>query len=236
VDARKRFKVKLFFIQKKNEITTHFSNKIFQFCSQKISFINIEKFLFYFHFFLHIHISFFEVIFNFINYGHLVDIHSEFFIDHQITYSNKKTKMIYNFDDNFINHPWKKSFGIVKWTENSQGESCVPDLFKIDNIAIEILESGKISFILNNLKQAKNKHFKEEVTVTKFLLEDVLKETLEYITKLTTDISMDLDSDLSSSNNNILFNFAKIVNDTKTMGLTELNKLNEEIKSIVNLN
>ena len=195
---------------------------------------NLTNFLFYFHFFIHSNLFYFEILLNFINYGHLVDTNNEFFIDHQITFKNKQTKIIFNFDDNYIDHPWKKSFGIIKWSGNS--ESCVPDLMKIDNISMKILESGKLSYILNNLKQTKNNRVDENFSISQVLLSDILKETSDYIKEMNYILSKPIRSNDNMINMDHFFlNFPIILNNNDKKGLNELQKLNEEIKSIVKL-
>ena len=103
--------------------------------------------------FIHLMDTYIKFIYEFILNGNLIDINNEFFIDHvNINKDNIKIKSIFYFDEKYIINDWVNCFKIRSFIFDNKECACVPIPFMIDNIHFKILETGKTTFLLKNVK------------------------------------------------------------------------------------
>ena len=104
---------------------------------------------------IHLLDTYVKFIYEFILNGNIIDINNEFFIDHVNINSSKenpKIKTIFFFDEKYKINDWVNSFKIRSFTVDGQEYACVPKPFMINNIHFKILETGKTTFLLKNIK------------------------------------------------------------------------------------
>ena len=105
--------------------------------------------------FIHLLDAYIKFIYEFILNGNLIDTNNEFFIDHININSSKenlKIKSVFFFDEKYTINDWVNSFKIRSFTVDNQEYACVPKPFMINNIHFKILETGKTTFLLKNVK------------------------------------------------------------------------------------
>jgi len=104
---------------------------------------------------IHLLDTYIKFIYEFILNGNLIDINNEFFIAHvniNISKENPKIKSIFFFDEKYKINDWVNCFKIRSFTINNRECACVPIPFMINDIHFKILETGKITFLLKNIK------------------------------------------------------------------------------------
>ena len=105
--------------------------------------------------FIHLMDAYIKLIYEFILNGNLIDINDEFFIDNvNLNFSNnsQKIKSIFFFDQNYIINDWVNCFKIRSFSFDGKEMACVPIPFMIDDLHFKILETGKTTFLLKNVK------------------------------------------------------------------------------------
>jgi hypothetical protein len=102
--------------------------------------------------FIHLLDTYVKFIYEFILNGNLIDINNEFFIDNVILKENPKIKSIFYFDQKFTIKDWVNCFKIRSFTLDKRESACVPIPFMINDIHFKILETGKTTFLLKNVK------------------------------------------------------------------------------------
>ena len=105
--------------------------------------------------FIHLMDAYVKLIYEFMLNGNLIDIDDEFFIDNvNLKYSNEsqKLKSIFFFDKNFIIKDWIDCFKIRSFSFDEKEIACVPIPFMLENLHFKILETGKTTFLLKNIK------------------------------------------------------------------------------------
>ena len=105
--------------------------------------------------FIHLLDAYIKLIYEFILNGDLIDINDEFFIDNvNLKFSNdsQKIKSIFFFDQNYIINDWVNCFKIRSFSFDGKEMACVPIPFMIDDLHFKILETGKTTFLLKNVK------------------------------------------------------------------------------------
>ena len=105
--------------------------------------------------FIHLLDAYIKLIYEFILNGNLIDINDEFFIDNvNLKFSNdsQKIKSIFFFDQNYIINDWVNCFKIRSFSFDGKEMACVPIPFMIDDLHFKILETGKTTFLLKNVK------------------------------------------------------------------------------------
>ena len=105
--------------------------------------------------FIHLMDTYVKFIYEFIINGNLIDINNEFFIDHVNINSSKenpKIKSIFYFDEKYKINDWVNCFKIRSFTVDNRECACVPLPFMINDIHFKILETGKTTFLLKNVK------------------------------------------------------------------------------------
>ena len=105
--------------------------------------------------FIHLMDAYIKLIYEFILNGNLIDINDEFFIDNvNLNFSNnsQKIKSIFFFDQNYIINDWVNCFKIRSFSFEGKEMACVPIPFMIDDLHFKILETGKTTFLLKNVK------------------------------------------------------------------------------------
>ena len=105
--------------------------------------------------FIHLLDSYIKLIYEFILNGNLIDTNNEFFIDNVLINNSKenlKIKSIFYFDEKYTIKDWVNCFKIRSFTVDNRDLACVPIPFMIDNIHFKILETGKTTFLLKNVK------------------------------------------------------------------------------------
>ena len=105
--------------------------------------------------FIHLMDAYIKLIYEFILNGNLIDINDEFFIDNvNLKFSNdsQKIKSIFFFDQNYIINDWVNCFKIRSFSFDGKEMACVPIPFMIDDLHFKILETGKTTFLLKNVK------------------------------------------------------------------------------------
>ena len=99
--------------------------------------------------------AYIKLIYEFILNGNLIDINDEFFIDNvNLKFSNdsQKIKSIFFFDQNYTINDWVNCFKIRSFSFEGKEMACVPIPFMIDDLHFKILETGKTTFLLKNVK------------------------------------------------------------------------------------
>ena len=103
--------------------------------------------------FIHLLDIYIKFIYEFIINGNLIDPNNEFFIVHvDINNSKEDQKSIFFFDKKYEINDWVNSFKICSFTVDNQECACVPIPFMINDIHFKILETGKTTFLLKNVK------------------------------------------------------------------------------------
>ena len=105
--------------------------------------------------FIHLLDTYIKLIYEFILNGNLIDTNNEFFIDNVLINNSKenlKIKSIFYFDEKYTINDWVNCFKIRSFTVDNRDLACVPIPFMIDNIHFKILETGKTTFLLKNVK------------------------------------------------------------------------------------
>ena len=105
--------------------------------------------------FIHLMDAYIKLIYEFILNGNLIDINDEFFIDNvNLKFSNdsQKIKSIFFFDQNYIINDWVNCFKIRSFSFDGKEMACVPIPFMLDDLHFKILETGKTTFLLKNVK------------------------------------------------------------------------------------
>jgi hypothetical protein len=105
--------------------------------------------------FIHLLDTYVKFIYEFILNGNLIDINNEFFIDNvniNNSKENLKIKSIFYFDEKYTINDWVNCFKIRSFTVDNRDLACVPIPFMINNIHFKILETGKTTFLLKNVK------------------------------------------------------------------------------------
>ena len=105
--------------------------------------------------FIHLLDAYIKLIYEFILNGNLIDINDEFFIDNvNLKFSNdsQKIKSIFFFDQNYIINDWVNCFKIRSFSFDGKEMACVPIPFMLDDLHFKILETGKTTFLLKNVK------------------------------------------------------------------------------------
>ena len=105
--------------------------------------------------FIHLMDAYIKLIYEFILNGNLIDINDEFFIDNvNLKFSNdsQKIKSIFFFDKNYTINDWVNCFKIRSFSFEGKEMACVPIPFMIDDLHFKILETGKTTFLLKNVK------------------------------------------------------------------------------------
>ena len=105
--------------------------------------------------FIHLMDAYIKLIYEFILNGNLIDINDEFFIDNvNLKFSNdsQKIKSIFFFDQNYTINDWVNCFKIRSFSFEGKEMACVPIPFMIDDLHFKILETGKTTFLLKNVK------------------------------------------------------------------------------------
>ena len=105
--------------------------------------------------FIHLLDAYIKFIYEFILNGNLIDVNNEFFIDHiniNSSEENPKIKSIFFFDKKYAINDWVDFFKIRSFTIDNKEYACVPTPFMINNIHFKILETGKTTFLLKNVK------------------------------------------------------------------------------------
>ena len=105
--------------------------------------------------FIHLMDAYVKLIYEFILNGNLIDINDEFFIDNvNLKYSNdsQKIKSIFFFDKNYIINDWVNCFKIRSFLFEGKEMACVPIPFMLEDLHFKILETGKTTFLLKNVK------------------------------------------------------------------------------------
>ena len=104
---------------------------------------------------IHLMDAYIKLIYEFILNGNLIDINDEFFIDNvNLKFSNdsQKIKSIFFFDQNYTINDWVNCFKIRSFSFEGKEMACVPIPFMIDDLHFKILETGKTTFLLKNVK------------------------------------------------------------------------------------
>ena len=105
--------------------------------------------------FIHLMDAYVKLIYEFMLNGNLIDINDEFFIDNvNIKNPNniQKSKSIFFFDQNYLIRDWVNSFKIRSFVFDEKEIACVPIPFTLEDIHFKILETGKTTFLLKNIK------------------------------------------------------------------------------------
>ena len=105
--------------------------------------------------FIHLLDTYIKLIYEFILNGNLIDTNNEFFIDNVLINNSKENliiKSIFYFDEKYTINDWVNCFKIRSFTVDNRDLACVPIPFMIDNIHFKILETGKTTFLLKNVK------------------------------------------------------------------------------------
>ena len=105
--------------------------------------------------FIHLLDAYVKLIYEFMLNGNLIDTNDEFFIDNvNIKNSNDshEEKTIFFFDKNYIIKDWVDCFKIRSFPFEGKEMACVPLPFMLENIHFRILETGKTTFLLKNIK------------------------------------------------------------------------------------
>ena len=105
--------------------------------------------------FIHLMDAYVKLIYEFMLNGNLIDINDEFFIDN-VNIKNlnniQKSKSIFFFDQNYSIRDWVNSFKIRSFVFDEKEIACVPIPFTLEDIHFKILETGKTTFLLKNIK------------------------------------------------------------------------------------
>ena len=105
--------------------------------------------------FIHLMDAYIKLIYEFILNGNLIDINDEFFIDNvnlKFSKDSQNIKSIFFFDQNYIINDWVNCFKIRSFSFDGKEMACVPIPFMIDDLHFKILETGKTTFLLKNVK------------------------------------------------------------------------------------
>jgi len=105
--------------------------------------------------FIHLMDAYVKMIYEFMLNGNLIDINDEFFIDNvnqQYKNESLKGKSIFFFDQNYIIKDWVNCFKIRSFSFDGKEMACVPIPFMLEDLHFKILETGKTTFLLKNIK------------------------------------------------------------------------------------
>jgi hypothetical protein len=163
-----------------------------------------------------------KLIYEFMLNGNLIDIDDEFFIDNvNLKYSNdsQKLKSIFFFDKNFIIKDWIDCFKIRSFSFDGKEIACVPIPFMLENLHFKILETGKTTFLLKNIKVI---DFYSELN------RDVLNEReFNFINKNNEPKKMETDDEIKNKYINDLEEISKSLKIEKNELIMKNKEINE---------
>ena len=163
-----------------------------------------------------------KLIYEFMLNGNLIDIDDEFFIDNvNLKYSNEsqKLKSIFFFDKNFIIKDWIDCFKIRSFSFDEKEIACVPIPFMLENLHFKILETGKTTFLLKNIKVI---DFYSELN------RDVLNEReFNFINKNNEPKKMETDDEIKNKYINDLEEISKSLKIEKNELIMKNKEINE---------
>ena len=170
--------------------------------------------------FIHLMDAYVKLIYEFMINGNLIDINDEFFIDNvNLKYSNEsqKSKSIFFFDQNYMIKDWVNCFKIRSFVFDGKEMACVPIPFMLEDLHFKILETGKTTFLLKNIKVI---DFYSELN------RDVLNEReFNFVNKNNAPKKMDTDDVIK----NKYINDLEEINKSLKMEKDELIMKNKEI-------
>ena len=172
--------------------------------------------------FIHLMDAYVKLIYEFMLNGNLIDIDDEFFIDNvNLKYSNEsqKLKSIFFFDKNFIIKDWIDCFKIRSFSFDGKEIACVPIPFMLENLHFKILETGKTTFLLKNIKVI---DFYSELN------RDVLNEReFNFINKNNEPKKMETDDEIKNKYINDLEEISKSLKIEKNELIMKNKEINE---------
>ena len=172
--------------------------------------------------FIHLMDAYVKLIYEFMLNGNLIDIDDEFFIDNvNLKYSNEsqKLKSIFFFDKNFIIKDWIDCFKIRSFSFEGKEIACVPIPFMLENLHFKILETGKTTFLLKNIKVI---DFYSELN------RDVLNEReFNFIDKNSEPKKMETDDEIKNKYINDLEEISKSLKIEKNELIMKNKEINE---------
>ena len=172
--------------------------------------------------FIHLMDAYVKLIYEFMLNGNLIDIDDEFFIDNvNLKYSNdsQKLKSIFFFDKNFIIKDWIDCFKIRSFSFDGKEIACVPIPFMLENLHFKILETGKTTFLLKNIKVI---DFYSELN------RDVLNEReFNFINKNNEPKKMETDDEIKNKYINDLEEISKSLKIEKNELIMKNKEINE---------
>ena len=172
--------------------------------------------------FIHFMDAYVKLIYEFMLNGNLIDIDDEFFIDNvNLKYSNdsQKLKSIFFFDKNFIIKDWIDCFKIRSFSFDGKEIACVPIPFMLENLHFKILETGKTTFLLKNIKVI---DFYSELN------RDVLNEReFNFIDKNSEPKKMETDDEIKNKYINDLEEISKSLKIEKNELIMKNKEINE---------
>ena len=172
--------------------------------------------------FIHLMDAYVKLIYEFMLNGNLIDIDDEFFIDNvNLKYSNEsqKLKSIFFFDKNFIIKDWIDCFKIRSFSFDGKEIACVPIPFMLENLHFKILETGKTTFLLKNIKVI---DFYSELN------RDVLNEReFNFIDKNSEPKKMETDDEIKNKYINDLEEISKSLKIEKNELIMKNKEINE---------
>ena len=172
--------------------------------------------------FIHLMDAYVKLIYEFMLNGNLIDIDDEFFIDNvNLKYSNEsqKLKSIFFFDKNFIIKDWIDCFKIRSFSFDEKEIACVPIPFMLENLHFKILETGKTTFLLKNIKVI---DFYSELN------RDVLNEReFNFINKNNEPKKMETDDEIKNKYINDLEEISKSLKIEKNELIMKNKEINE---------
>ena len=172
--------------------------------------------------FIHLMDAYVKLIYEFMLNGNLIDIDDEFFIDNvNLKYSNEsqKLKSIFFFDKNFIIKDWIDCFKIRSFSFDEKEIACVPIPFMLENLHFKILETGKTTFLLKNIKVI---DFYSELN------RDVLNEReFNFIDKNSEPKKMETDDEIKNKYINDLEEISKSLKIEKNELIMKNKEINE---------
>ena len=164
--------------------------------------------------FIHLLDAYVKFIYEFILNGNLIDVNNEFFIDHiniNTLDENSKIKSIFFFDTKYTINDWVNCFKIRSFTIDDKEYACVPNSFMINDIHFKILETGKTTFLLKNVKvidfySELNKDVLNERDFS-FINNNIIKKNIDYddiIKKKYVNDLEEISNKLKTEKNNLI--------------------------------
>ena len=160
--------------------------------------------------FIHLMDAYVKLIYEFILNGNLIDINNEFFIDNvNSKFSNEKIKSIFFFDEKYIINDWVNCFKIRSFSFEEKEMACVPIPFMMDDLHFKILETGKTTFLLKNIK------------------------VIDFYSELNRDVLNE--REFSFVNKNIVSKKIENKNDNKNKYINDLEEISKKLKKEKNI-